>query len=73
MALKIKIGKQHKEIEVFCDMKNQGWTTIMSRKDGSVNFVRNWEEYKHGFGGIDYEIIPTYYTHASQGPSLTVR
>ncbi|KAM8776014.1 angiopoietin-4 isoform 1-T1 [Rhynchonycteris naso] len=38
--------------KVFCDMEASGggWTLIQRRENGSVNFQRNWEEYKQGFG-----------------------
>ncbi|XP_062603960.1 ficolin-1-like [Saccostrea cucullata] len=45
---------------VFCDMGTNagGWTAIQMRRTGSVNFTRNWNEYKVGFGNpeIDYWI-----------------
>uniref|UniRef100_A0A182TXS0 Fibrinogen C-terminal domain-containing protein n=1 Tax=Anopheles melas TaxID=34690 RepID=A0A182TXS0_9DIPT len=32
-----------------------GWLVFQYRYDGSVNFYRNWTEYRNGFGSIDGE------------------
>ncbi|XP_016311206.1 fibrinogen C domain-containing protein 1 [Sinocyclocheilus anshuiensis] len=43
--------------QVFCDMTADGggWTVIQRREDGSVNFFRDWEAYREGFGKITGE------------------
>ena len=44
-----------KPFNVFCDMKNGGWTVFQSRMDGSVDFYRNWADYVAGFGQLKGE------------------
>ena len=43
--------------EVFCDHKTGGggWTVVQKRLNGSVDFDRNWSDYKNGFGNLDGE------------------
>ncbi|KAM8717885.1 hypothetical protein ACLKA7_004563 [Drosophila subpalustris] len=45
--------------KVTCDTQTQGggWTVILSRMDGSVDFYRNWNLYKKGFGDLDGEFF----------------
>lgn len=44
----IRPDEAERPVQAWCeqDIDNGGWTVIQSRRDGSVNFFRNWENYK---------------------------
>ena len=43
--------------DVFCDQTTVGggWTVFQKRLDGSVDFYRGCDDYKHGFGNLTGE------------------
>ena len=49
-------GFSNLSISVYCEFDSDGtWTVIQRRFNGSVDFYRNWTDYKRGFGSIDGE------------------
>ena len=65
---------------VYCDMDTDGggWSVLLRRQDGSVDFQRNWTDYKSGFGygegehwlGLDNMHLLTH--QSSDPPQLRV-
>ncbi|XP_033850964.2 angiopoietin-related protein 2 [Acipenser ruthenus] len=53
----VKPENANRLMQVWCDQRHDpgGWIVIQRRQDGAVNFFRNWETYKQGFGNIDGE------------------
>ena len=43
--------------DVFCDQTTAGggWSVFQKRLNGSVDFYRDWNDYKHGFGDLKSE------------------
>ncbi|XP_058120234.1 microfibril-associated glycoprotein 4-like [Anopheles coustani] len=62
----IKIGAKSIPFVVYCehDEFDGGWTVIQHRFDGSVDFYRDWDAYRNGFGSLDGEFwVGLEYVH----------
>ncbi|XP_064191414.1 fibrinogen gamma chain [Anguilla rostrata] len=48
----VKPLKATHQFLVYCEISSagSGWTVLQRRRDGSVDFSRNWIQYKEGFG-----------------------
>ncbi|KAL7047656.1 hypothetical protein ACKWTF_003077 [Chironomus riparius] len=48
------IRKIRRDFFAYCEMTQDdgNWIVVLTRFDGSINFFRNWQEYKQGFGNI---------------------
>lgn len=44
-------------LPVYCDQTTDGggWVEFQKRQDGTVDFYRNWQDYKTGFGSLSGE------------------
>ncbi|XP_029468438.1 fibrinogen gamma chain isoform X2 [Rhinatrema bivittatum] len=59
----IKPLKAKQQFLVFCeiDSAGNGWTVLQRRVDGSVEFNKNWNQYREGFGYLSPDDTTEYW------------
>uniref|UniRef100_A0A1I8MFB2 Fibrinogen C-terminal domain-containing protein n=1 Tax=Musca domestica TaxID=7370 RepID=A0A1I8MFB2_MUSDO len=57
--LKLQLTPTSDPFYVACEdqLAGGGWTVILNRFNGDINFQRGWLEYKHGFGNLAGEFF----------------
>lgn len=56
----MQMNQQSEPFYVLCEADENGaddWTVVLKRFNGVVNFRRDWEEYKAGFGNLAGEFF----------------
>nr|XP_039248611.1 angiopoietin-related protein 7-like [Styela clava] len=55
---RVRPYRSRETFQVYCEQSYNGggWTLIQKRRDGSVDFNRNWQAYADGFGDVDGEM-----------------
>ncbi|KAG9344077.1 hypothetical protein JZ751_012557 [Albula glossodonta] len=59
----VKPAAAKEQFLVYCeiDSTGSGWTVLQRRRDGSVDFAKNWIQYKEGFGYLSPDDTTEYW------------
>ncbi|XP_049548165.1 angiopoietin-related protein 1-like [Anopheles darlingi] len=53
----IRVSNSSDPFKAYCEQEKfgGGWIVVQHRFNGSIDFYRNWDEYRDGFGNLDSE------------------